>query len=391
MKHTKYKVTVLTLYLGLFVMHGINLAILGQYKEQLAQLWNCNIADVLSLISILNLGSLVFTIFNGPITDKVGRKIPLIFGDICMAVYYFALTLMPSISAAKMMAFIFYGLGDTFSYVAGSAVIIEAFPDKSSSANVMTKFLISLGQFILPIFILLVSLTHSNFRVLFIAGGIVYLVVSVILSFSKFPPMVKKQKTKSKAKIHFNLGGLALILIGYTSCATFNLWTNTYQEFAKSCGITQPSILISIYAVGGALSVLLTSFLVGKGVKESLILTVYPFLAALSLLFEIVIPQAWIMYIVAFLFGVFAAGGLYQLCTALLTKIMPNYKATAISIAQFMSFIGNASIVYFASLIEQNNPGIAGYRGTVFLNILVAFIGGVLGLITMYEERKLAK
>ena len=108
MKHTKYKVTVLTLYLGLFVMHGINLAILGQYKKQLAQLWNCNIADVLSLISILNLGSLVFTIFNGPITDKVGRKIPLIFGDICMAVYYFALTLMPSISAAKMIAFIFY-------------------------------------------------------------------------------------------------------------------------------------------------------------------------------------------------------------------------------------------------------------------------------------------
>lgn len=390
MVKNKYKTTAATLYLGTFIMQGISMSILAQYKVQLAGFWKCNIADVLSLISIVNLGALLFTLLVGPISDKYGRKVPEVIGNIFQGLYYLSLITIPFLRAEKIIAFFLYGIGNTFSYVVGSATILEIFPKKASSANVMVKFLISLGQFILPIFILIVSMAHLNFKVLFILASLIYFITALILSFSKFPERQKqpeKQKIQIKSRVKVTPMIISLLLIGYTSCATFNLWTNTYQELARSYGISQPGIIESVYAVAGAISVLITSWIVAKGVRESLILTVYPVLTGLSLALEIIIPKPWIMYPAAFLIGIFAAGGLYQLCTALLAKAMPQLKATVIALAQFMSLVGNTSIIFFAAQIVQAF-GESGYKLIVVLNIAVAFIGGLFGLVVLLSEKK---
>lgn len=390
MVKNKYKTTAATLYLGTFIMQGISMSILAQYKVQLAGFWKCNIADVLSLISIVNLGALLFTLLVGPISDKYGRKVPEVIGNIFQGLYYLSLITIPFLRAEKIIAFFLYGIGNTFSYVVGSATILEIFPKKASSANVMVKFLISLGQFILPIFILIVSMAHLNFKVLFILASLIYFITALILSFSKFPKRQKlpeKQKIQIKSRVKVTPTIISLLLIGYTSCATFNLWTNTYQELARSYGISQPGIIESVYAVAGAISVLITSWIVAKGVRESLILTVYPVLTGLSLALEIIIPKPWIMYPAAFLIGIFAAGGLYQLCTALLAKAMPQLKATVIALAQFMSLVGNTSIIFFAAQIVQAF-GESGYKLIVVLNIAVAFIGGLFGLVVLLSEKK---
>lgn len=390
MVKNKYKTTAATLYLGTFIMQGISMSILAQYKVQLAGFWKCNIADVLSLISIVNLGALLFTLLVGPISDKYGRKVPEVIGNIFQGLYYLSLITIPFLRAEKIIAFFLYGIGNTFSYVVGSATILEIFPKKASSANVMVKFLISLGQFILPIFILIVSMAHLNFKVLFILASLIYFITALILSFSKFPERQKqpeKQKIQIKSRVKLTPTIISLLLIGYTSCATFNLWTNTYQELARSYGISQPGIIESVYAVAGAISVLITSWIVAKGVRESLILTVYPVLTGLSLALEIIIPKPWIMYPAAFLIGIFAAGGLYQLCTALLAKAMPQLKATVIALAQFMSLVGNTSIIFFAAQIVQAF-GESGYKLIVVLNIAVAFIGGLFGLVVLLSEKK---
>lgn len=394
MTKNKYKSTAAALYLGIFIMQGVSMSIVAQYKEQLANLWNCNIANVLSLISVVNLGALVFTLLVGPISDRYGRKMPVVIGSIFQGLYYFSLIWIPSIGIEKIIAFFLYGLGNSFAYVSGSAAIVEIFPKKASSANVMVKFLISLGQFLLPLFILLISFTHADFKLLFMFGGLIYIITGIILAFCKFPPMVSKKKSSKTGKRRRGLHGIkispaiiALLLIGYTSCATFNLWTNTYQELAKSYGISQPGIIQSVYAVAGAISVLITSYIVAKGVKESTILTIYPFLSAVSLALEILFPQPWIMYVAAFLFGIFAAGGLFQLCTALLAEFVPEFKATMMALAQFMSLVGNTSIIFFASQIV-NSFGKYGYTMIVWLNIAVAIIGGLLGLIVLIQDRR---
>lgn len=347
----KYRATAATLYFGTFLMQGVSLSILAQYKSEFANIWHCSIASVLSLISIVNLGALFFTLFVGPISDRFGRKIPAVIGNLFQGFYFFSLILTPSLTLEKYLAFLFYGLGNSFAYVSGNATILEIFPKRASSANVLIKFLISLGQFILPWFILLASVTHTNFRIVFMGAGLIYILVSIILVFSSFPQYNRSSTQKHKfsiKNINLNISILALILIGYTSVAEFNLWTNTYQELAKIYNISQPSIIESIYAVGGAISVLTTSYLVAGRVKETTILTVYPLLAAVAVSLEVIIPQGWIMYPAAFFFGLFAAGGLFQLCTALLAKKLPKFKATAISLAQFMSLVGNTSIIFFA-------------------------------------------
>lgn len=93
------------------------------------------------------------------------------------------------------------------------------------------------------------------------------------------------------------------------------------------------------------------------------------------------------MYPAALFFGLFAAGGLFQLCTALLAKKLPKFKATAISLAQFMSLVGNTSIIFFASLFVRNF-GNSGYSKIVWLNVAVCLIGSLLGLIVKIQDNK---
>lgn len=178
---------------------------------------------------------------------------------------------------------------------------------------------------------------------------------------------------------------MALVLIGYTSTAVFFLWLNTYQELAVQYGVKQPSILQSIYAVAAAVSVLITSAIVKKGVKESTILTWYPVLSACSLLLALVVRQSFILYIVSALIGFFAAGGLFQLAAALLAKMYPELKATAMAAAGFMSMLANMTILSIASVIVKS-AGANGQSLILVLNIVICIIGTVLGLIVKKEE-----
>ena len=192
-----------------------------------------------------------------------------------------------------------------------------------------------------------------------------------------------KQEKSGKKKV--SLGTVALVLIGYTSTAVFFLWLNTYQELAVQYGVKQPSILQSIYAVAAAVSVLITSAIVKKGVKESTILTWYPVLSACSLLLALVVRQSFILYIVSALIGFFAAGGLFQLAAALLAKMYPELKATAMAAAGFMSMLANMTILSIASVIVKS-AGANGQSLILVLNIVICIIGTVLGLIVKKEE-----
>lgn len=102
----------------------------------------------------------------------------------------------------------------------------------------------------------------------------------------------------------------------------------------------------------------------------------------------IVCHQGWILYIVSLIIGFFAAGGLFQLASALLAKMYPRLKATAMSFAGFMSMLANISILTFASIIVQN-LGKYSQQGILVMNIFVCIIGVLLGIIVKKQEKKI--
>ena len=391
MLNKKYKPTAGFLYFGTIMM-GISMSILAQYKNDFATLWHTDLSGVLNVIGAAGLGGIIAALITGRLSDKFGRKSSAIIGHVIQSVYYFGLLLAPNVTTAYIFAAVGGGLGNGFINAGCSPTLIEIFPKNSSVANLMTKFMISVGQFLLPIFLLTANATGVGYRGVFITAGIIYLILACILAFLPFPKPGEDVKgvshTQHNEKRRISLGTVALILIGYTSTAVFFLWLNTYQELALQYGIKQPSILQSIYAVAAAVSVLINSIIVKKGVKESTILTWYPVFSGLALVLALTIHQGIILYIVSALIGFFAAGGLFQLAAALLAKMYPELKATAMAAAGFMSMLANMTILSIASVIIKN-AGANGQAGILILNIVICIIGALLGLIVKKEENNL--
>ncbi|MCT6889304.1 MAG: MFS transporter [Lactobacillus sp.] len=388
----KYKTTAVILYFGTIMM-GISMSILAQYKGNFAHLWHTNLSGVLNVIAATGLGGIISTLITGPISDKLGRKFSAVIGHLIQSIYYFGLICSPNVAVAYVIAIIGGGFGNSFINAGCMPTLIEIFPKNASVANLMTKFMISIGQFLLPLFILLSSFIGIGYKGIFIGAGIVYLILTVILLILPFPipgeDLKKDTKVNNSQKSgHVTIGAVALVLIGYTSTAVFFLWLNTYQELAVQYGISQPSILQSIYAIAAAISVLVNSLLVKKGIKESTILIIYPLISAFGLMLPIVCHQGWILYIVSLIIGFFAAGGLFQLASALLAKMYPRLKATAMAFAGFMSMLANISILTFASIIVQN-LGKYSQQGILVMNIFVCMIGVLLGIIVKKQEKKI--
>lgn len=393
MLNEKYKLTSVVLYFGTIMM-GISMSILAQYKVEFAQLWHTNIAGVINVIAASGLGGIIATLITGPLSDKYGRKASAVIGHMIQSVYYFGLLFSPNVSIAYAVAVLGGGFGNSFINAGCTPTLIEIFPKNASVANLMTKFMINIGQFLLPLFILLANSTGAGYKFVFLIAGSVYLILGLILLLLPFPipgEDVRKNKenkhtSDSKAR-HITLGAVALVLIGYTSTAVFFLWLNTYQELAVQYGFSQPSILQSIYAIAASISVLVNSLLVRKGVKESTILIWYPIISAFGLSLALLFHHSWVLYLTSFIIGFFAAGGLFQLASTLLAKMYPELKATAMAFAGFMSMLANISILTFASIIVQNDST-TGQQKILILNIIVCILGTLLGLIVRRQENK---
>lgn len=132
--------------------------------------------------------------------------------------------------------------------------------------------------------------------------------------------------------------------MGFSTTAVFMIWTQTNQELGKLYGLTNPALLQSIYAVTSLISVLVTSWMVTKGLRESTVLIVYPAVSAVALLLAYFIHNGTLLFLVAALMGWFAAGGLMQLAVSLLSGLYPSYKATATSASKwYFKLVSNSN------------------------------------------------
>lgn len=325
-KKHRYAATASTVYFSYFMM-GIGMSLLAQFKPQFTSLWHSSISGVLSVVSAVGIGGIVSILITGPISDHFGRRASAVIGHLLWAVYYIGLLYAPNFTVAYIIG-ILGGIANSFLNASNFPALMEIFPESASVAGLMSKFAINIGQFCLPLAILLGTALGSGYRTVFMLAGILYIVMALILAFSPYPDQVTGPKKQEKAKHDFNLGVWSLVLMGFTSTAAFLLWINTYQELAKSYGIANPSSLQSVYAVGASIAVLFNSFIIKKGVKEIDILIWYPLLSAAGLLLAYFIKAPQILYLTSLAVGFFAASGLYQLGQSVLGQMYPDMKAT---------------------------------------------------------------
>lgn len=395
-KHNVYLPGALALYFS-YAMLGVASSILSQYKGQFASNWGAqelangtvDVSMVVSVIAAFGLGRLLAYPFAGPVSDHFGRKVSGTIG-IGLYIIFFVGIITVHIFWAAYAIGVLNGMANSFLDTCVSPSLMEMFPESASIANLLTKFAVVIAQFILPFFIGGVAAAGWSFQTIFIICGIALVIDALAILLSPFPnrDLPKTNAAGQSEKMHFSLGAVAAILIGFTSSTTFMVWLNCNQELGAAYGVKNPASLQSLYAVGAGIAVLLTARLIKLGLKESTVLVVYPVISVIMLLLCYFIQTPSILYIGSFVIGYAAAGGVLQLATSTTINFFPNHKGTATSLVMIASSIANYAVLSGAAgltkLFGDDAP-----RMIILLNVAITICGIGLALIVKAQEKRI--
>ena len=238
----KYLGSAFILYLNYFI-HGIGCSLLGQQviKEFLAGQWGTGVEKVTMVAAALGLGRLITLPFSGPISDRMGRRPCALLGIASYALFFVGIAFSPNMQVAYIAA-ILGGAANSFLDTGVIPACVELMEPKSGLATMLTKLFISMAQLLLPFMMGALAVANLPYSVLMYVCAAVILVIGVLVL--KIPLPEKKAagaaegKTGDKAdsflgslkKAKFTVESVALIAIGFTCTATFQLWLNCAQK-----------------------------------------------------------------------------------------------------------------------------------------------------------------
>lgn len=389
MKERNYYPTALALYITYFVL-GIAASIMGQYKQAFAALWGANVLSdglydvsaVVSVIAAIGLGRLIAFPIAGPLSDRLGRRLSALIGCALYAIFLLSITFTKNMYVAYILAII-SGMANSFLDTSITPSCMEIFKEKGTIANIFTKLSISIAQFLLPFAIGYVASENLPFNTIFLVTAAIIIIDGIALAFLPFPPYERttgKKEDGTKEKMHFTPSAIILVILGFTTSTTFMLWMNCNQELGTLYGLADPSKIQSVYAVGIVVALFVNAALLGKGLKPSMILIIYPCVALATLAVVYFVQTPWICLVGGAMMGFFAAGGVLQLVSAVANEMFPKNRGVITSIVMISSSVANFAVLNVASMLTRMG-GTNGPRLVLLFNMAVTVIGIVLAVV----------
>lgn len=375
----KYLPSAVILYLNYFI-HGIGCSILSQQvvKELLAEQWGTgDVMKVTAVAAALGLGRLISLPFAGPLSDKFGRKISVLIGCASYVIFFVGIAFSPNMTVAYVAA-VLGGIANSFLDTATYPAVAEIIDKYTGIATMGIKLFISVAQLLIPFFLGLCAGTTMSYLTLPLVCGVAIAVLGVLAIFAPMPKVDGAGKGESflnnLKNAHFSIESIALILIGFTCTATFQLWLNCAQTFGKEvAGIASEnvSMMQTYYSAGTLVALVVTSILITK-FKQVRFLAVYPAISLVMLVLVYVIKTPMICYEGAFVIGYAGAGGVLQMATAVANDLFPKIKGTLTSLVMIASSLCNYTILTAAANMTAS--------GVIMMNIVITLIGILLAL-----------
>ena len=282
----------------------------------LAAQWG--VGDVMTVTAVtaaLGFGRLVSLPFAGPLSDKLGRRISVLIGAASYVIFFIGIAFSQNIQVA---------------YVAA------------------------------------------------VLGGIAIGILGVLAIFAPMPAGNAAAKSESfissLKNANFSVESIALILIGFTSTATFQLWLNCAQTFGKEiAGIPSASVSMmqTYYSAGTMVALVVTSLLITK-FKQVRFLVIYPVISVAMLVLVYLVKTPMICFVGAFVIGYAAAGGVLQMAAATVNDLFPNIKGTITSLVMIASSLCNYTILSAAAKMSSMQ--------VIMMNIVITVIGVLLAV-----------
>lgn len=220
--------------------------------------------------------------------------------------------------------------------------------------------------------------TSLSYAALPVAGGIATGILGVLAIFASMPAGNAAAKSEffisSLKNANFSVESIALILIGFTSTATFQLWLNCAQTFGKEiAGIPSESVSMmqTYYSAGTMVALVVTSLLITK-FKQVRFLVIYPAISVVMLVLVYLVKTPMICFVGAFVIGYAAAGGVLQMATATVNDLFPNIKGTITSLVMIASSLCNYTFLSAAAKMSSMQ--------VIMMNIVITVIGVLLAV-----------
>lgn len=377
--------TAFVLYLSFFV-HGIGAAILSQNTKSFQALWNTDAAGVLYVISALGIGRLITYPFSGAISDKFGRRLTVITGCIVYIVFFGGILLAPNTTVAFFIA-ILAGVANGFLDSGVLPAVMEILVHSSGLASILSKLCIAIGQYVLPVMVTFWAANGLWFGWTFVICMALLAAIGLLLTKLPFAE-VSSAKAEAAAdvvevKANFWIEGVALIIMGYTATATFQIFLNINKDYGMTfLNMTESAAgkIGSNYALGSIFAVLLNVVLV-KWIKPVRMICVYPMLSLATLLWMYFMPSATSAQIGGFLIGATCAGGVLQFLVSTMSDLFPASKAKAVS----MIMIAGALCAFTITAIAGGVTSKLGVEYTLLVSAGLAVVSIVASIVVNFR------
>lgn len=387
-------ITAFCIYINYFI-HGIGASILSQNTNSLQKLWSTDAAAILYVISALGIGRFIALPLSGYMSDKFGRRPTILTGMIIYILFFAGILVAPNAQVGFMVALL-AGVANSFLDSGCIPAAMEILTESTGLASILTKLFISGGQYLLPVMIGFFVGNNMYFGYSFIFCIVVLFINGLVLLKLPFPQGVTKvEKTEDnvveeKVKANFLIEGIALIIIGFTSTATFQIFLNVNKSFGTDVVKMSEAAagkIQSNYALGSICAVVLTAILVKKLIKPARFLIIYPAISVATLVAMFILKNETISIIGGFLVGFSAAGGVLQLAVSTMSDLFPVSKGKITSMVMMSSSVATFSVTAIAGFITKT----MGTEYTLLLAGIVAAIGVILAVIVNIRYNKLER
>ena len=373
--------TAFVLYLSFFV-HGFGAAILSQNTKSFQALWNTDAAGVLYVISALGIGRLITYPFSGAISDKFGRRLTVIIGCLVYIGFFGGILLAPNTTVAFFVA-ILAGVANGFLDSGVLPAVMEILVQSSGLASILSKLCIAIAQYILPVMVTFWASNGLWFGWTFVICIVLLAIISLLLTKLPFATVAEaKAETAAdvvQVKSNFWIEGVALIIMGYTATATFQVFLNINKDYGTTfLNMTEAAAgkIGSNYALGSIFAVLLNVVLV-KWIKPVRMIVVYPALSLATLLWMYFVPSPIVAQIGGFLIGATCAGGVLQFLVSVMSDLFPASKAKAVSMIMIAGALCAFSITAIAGTVTSK----FGVQYTLLVSAVLAVVSIIASIV----------
>lgn len=392
MKKKNYAGAAASVYLNYAVV-GVATIFISQYRDVLANAWHASAMALSIVMAMVGLGRIVTILFAGAISDKIGRPKTLIIALVSDIIFLLGAAYANNVWIAGIAA-LFFGATNSFGDTAGYPALADAFPDKTATMNSFVKAAMQIMQMLFPFWVKLIKSPQITALVLSLV-----LIIDIIVTLrAAFAPQVEKKEETSeqsqtvvdsnKPQPKLSVDGAMIITLGFTLCFTFyifSLYAPYYGQYVLNQATLNANQLVSWYSIASLVSVFITSVLVTK-IKRLTLIIVYETISAIGLLLMILAPSPVTGAIGSLLVGFFAAGGVWQVGLSVLTSYFPQNHG---KITSYYSFA--PAVVYLvaplvaAFVLKANSTSTL----TVFwITAIITIISVVIAVILVQRGRK---